>query len=189
MCFGSNPEFSLVPMTLPSDVALDDFGDGRSSLRLWAELRPEIVKIDKYFIHDVATEPVKVQTLRGLTRFAVRPSRGNRARSRRSCSVRATSSLRWRAKSACCARNVLDDPQGGRVIDGGPRGLRDVGHRGRTRAAREQPRHDRRHQAPCCKAHEKLCQDATLPVRCGAGDGAMADLLVIGREPADAPRF
>jgi diguanylate cyclase (GGDEF)-like protein len=50
--------------------ALDDFGDGRSSLRLWAELRPEIVKIDKYFIHDVATEPVKVQTLRGLTRFA-----------------------------------------------------------------------------------------------------------------------
>lgn len=50
--------------------ALDDFGDGRSSLRLWAELRPEIVKIDKYFIHDVAVEPVKVQTLRGLTRFA-----------------------------------------------------------------------------------------------------------------------
>jgi len=50
--------------------ALDDFGDGRSSLRLWAELRPEIVKIDKYFIHDVHTEPIKVQTLRGLTRLA-----------------------------------------------------------------------------------------------------------------------
>ena len=50
--------------------ALDDFGDGRSSLRLWAELRPEIVKIDKYFIHDLPTEPIKVQTLRGLTRFA-----------------------------------------------------------------------------------------------------------------------
>ena len=50
--------------------ALDDFGDGRSSLRLWAELRPEIVKIDKYFIHDVAAQPVKVQTLRGLTRLA-----------------------------------------------------------------------------------------------------------------------
>jgi len=50
--------------------ALDDFGDGRSSLRLWAELRPEFVKIDKYFVHDVPTEPVKVQTLRGLTRFA-----------------------------------------------------------------------------------------------------------------------
>jgi diguanylate cyclase (GGDEF)-like protein len=50
--------------------ALDDFGDGRSSLRLWAELRPEIVKIDKYFIHDIDTQPIKVQTLRGLTRFA-----------------------------------------------------------------------------------------------------------------------
>lgn len=50
--------------------ALDNFGDGRSSLRLWAELPPEIVKVDKYFIHDVAIQPIKVQTLRGLTRLA-----------------------------------------------------------------------------------------------------------------------
>lgn len=50
--------------------ALDDFGDGRSSLRLWAELRPEIVKIDKYFVHDIQHQAVKVQTLKGLTRFA-----------------------------------------------------------------------------------------------------------------------
>jgi len=50
--------------------ALDDFGDGRSSLRLWAELRPEIVKIDKYFIHDLQGQAIKVQTLKGLTRFA-----------------------------------------------------------------------------------------------------------------------
>lgn len=50
--------------------ALDDFGDGRSSLRLWAELRPEYVKIDKYFTHDVHSDAVKVQTLRGLTRLA-----------------------------------------------------------------------------------------------------------------------
>jgi|WetSurMetagenome_2_1015567.scaffolds.fasta_scaffold01188_5 EAL domain-containing protein (putative c-di-GMP-specific phosphodiesterase class I)/GGDEF domain-containing protein len=50
--------------------ALDDFGDGRSSLRLWAELLPEIVKIDKYFVHDVHNEAVKVQTLKGLVRFA-----------------------------------------------------------------------------------------------------------------------
>ncbi len=50
--------------------ALDDFGDGRSSLRLWAELRPEIVKIDKYFIHDLQDQAIKVQTLKGLTRFA-----------------------------------------------------------------------------------------------------------------------
>jgi diguanylate cyclase (GGDEF)-like protein len=50
--------------------ALDDFGDGRSSLRLWAELRPEIVKVDKYFIHDLGSHAVKVQTLKGLSRFA-----------------------------------------------------------------------------------------------------------------------
>jgi diguanylate cyclase (GGDEF)-like protein len=50
--------------------ALDDFGDGRSSLRLWAELRPEIVKVDKYFIHDLDSHAVKVQTLKGLSRFA-----------------------------------------------------------------------------------------------------------------------
>jgi EAL domain-containing protein (putative c-di-GMP-specific phosphodiesterase class I)/GGDEF domain-containing protein len=50
--------------------ALDDFGDGRSSLRLWAELRPDYVKIDKYFTSAIDSNPVKVQTLRGLTRFA-----------------------------------------------------------------------------------------------------------------------
>jgi EAL domain-containing protein (putative c-di-GMP-specific phosphodiesterase class I) len=50
--------------------ALDDFGDGRSSLRLWAELRPEIVKIDKYFIRELHSQAVKVRTLKGLARFA-----------------------------------------------------------------------------------------------------------------------
>ena len=50
--------------------ALDDFGDGRSSLRLWAELRPEVVKIDKYFIKNVQAEAIKVQTIRGLLRLA-----------------------------------------------------------------------------------------------------------------------
>lgn len=50
--------------------ALDDFGDGRSSLRLWAELRPEFVKIDKYFIRDIQSHAAKVQTLRGIRRLA-----------------------------------------------------------------------------------------------------------------------
>ncbi len=50
--------------------ALDDFGDGRSSLRLWAEFLPEYVKIDKYFVRNVHNEAVKVQTLRGLMRLA-----------------------------------------------------------------------------------------------------------------------
>lgn len=50
--------------------ALDDFGDGRSSLRLWSELRPDYVKVDKYFVRNIDTEAVKVQTLRGLLGFA-----------------------------------------------------------------------------------------------------------------------
>ena len=50
--------------------ALDDFGDGRSSLRLWAELAPEFVKIDKYFSRDIAIHPAKIQTLRALRQIA-----------------------------------------------------------------------------------------------------------------------
>lgn len=51
-------------------IALDDFGDGRSSLRLWSELKPEIVKIDKYFTRDVARNGDKLQTLRALMHIA-----------------------------------------------------------------------------------------------------------------------
>ncbi|MBX3631662.1 MAG: phosphodiesterase [Simplicispira sp.] len=50
--------------------ALDDFGEGRSSLRLWAELRPDYVKIDKYFVAGIDADPVKLQIVRGLIRFA-----------------------------------------------------------------------------------------------------------------------
>jgi diguanylate cyclase (GGDEF)-like protein len=50
--------------------ALDDFGEGRSSLRLWAEFLPEYVKIDKYFVRNVHDKAVKVQTLKGLMRLA-----------------------------------------------------------------------------------------------------------------------
>ncbi len=52
------------------ELALDDFGDGRSSLRLWAELKPDYVKIDKYFSKDIATHPEKVQTITALKRIA-----------------------------------------------------------------------------------------------------------------------
>ena len=50
--------------------ALDDFGDGRSSLRLWAELAPDVVKIDRYFTHDIARHARKVQTVRALMQIA-----------------------------------------------------------------------------------------------------------------------
>ncbi|WP_141678788.1 EAL domain-containing protein, partial [Acinetobacter baumannii] len=51
-------------------LALDDFGDGRSSLRLWAELKPDYVKIDKYFAKDISSHPDKVQTITALRRIA-----------------------------------------------------------------------------------------------------------------------
>lgn len=51
-------------------LALDDFGDGRSSLRLWSELHPEYVKIDSYFTRQVHTNGHKLQTLRALQHLA-----------------------------------------------------------------------------------------------------------------------
>ena len=51
-------------------LALDDFGDGRSSLRLWSQLRPEIVKIDKYFIQHISEHADKLKTVRALLQIA-----------------------------------------------------------------------------------------------------------------------
>lgn len=52
------------------EIALDDFGNGCSSLRLWAELKPDIVKLDKYFTRDIAALGEKVQMLEALMRIA-----------------------------------------------------------------------------------------------------------------------
>lgn len=51
-------------------IALDDFGDGCSSLRLWAELKPNIVKIDKFFARDIGEYGEKVRMLEALMRIA-----------------------------------------------------------------------------------------------------------------------
>lgn len=51
-------------------IALDDFGDGRSSLRLWSEVRPEVVKIDKYFTKDLSTHSDKLKTIQALQKIA-----------------------------------------------------------------------------------------------------------------------
>jgi EAL domain-containing protein (putative c-di-GMP-specific phosphodiesterase class I)/GGDEF domain-containing protein len=50
--------------------ALDDFGDGRSSLRLWSELSPDVVKIDKYFTREIALHAKQLKTLRALMQIA-----------------------------------------------------------------------------------------------------------------------
>lgn len=53
-------------------LALDDFGDGRSSLRLWAQLQPEIVKLDKYFTRDIHRDARKVAVVRSMLMLSER---------------------------------------------------------------------------------------------------------------------
>jgi diguanylate cyclase (GGDEF)-like protein len=53
-------------------IALDDLGEGFSSLRLWSELHPEFVKIDKHFIRDVNSDPLKRQFLKSFQQIAER---------------------------------------------------------------------------------------------------------------------
>ncbi len=51
-------------------LALDDFGDGRSSLRLWSQLKPEYVKIDKYFTRSISQHADKLKTIQALQQIA-----------------------------------------------------------------------------------------------------------------------
>ncbi|MBT0961283.1 EAL domain-containing protein [Denitromonas iodatirespirans] len=51
-------------------LAIDDFGDGRSSLRLWAQLNPEVVKIDRYFVREVHRDSRKLEVLRTVMSLA-----------------------------------------------------------------------------------------------------------------------
>lgn len=52
------------------EIAIDDLGEGFSSLRLWSELRPEYVKIDKYFAEGIHLDPVKRQFARSIQEIA-----------------------------------------------------------------------------------------------------------------------
>ncbi|MDR3394325.1 MAG: GGDEF domain-containing protein [Parasulfuritortus sp.] len=51
--------------------ALDDLGEGYSSLRRWSEHRPNYVKIDKHFTSGINQDPVKLQFVRSLQQIAV----------------------------------------------------------------------------------------------------------------------
>jgi len=51
-------------------IALDDLGEGFASLKLWSELRPDFVKIDKHFVQGVSFDPVKQQFLRSIRDLA-----------------------------------------------------------------------------------------------------------------------
>ena len=52
------------------EIAIDDLGEGFSSLRLWSELQPEFVKIDMHFIHGIDKDAVKQQFVRSIQGIA-----------------------------------------------------------------------------------------------------------------------
>lgn len=51
-------------------IALDDLGAGYSGLRMWSELRPDYVKIDRYFIDGIHRDPVKREFVESIMKIA-----------------------------------------------------------------------------------------------------------------------
>lgn len=51
-------------------IALDDLGAGYSSLRLWSELRPDYVKIDRHFIDGIHRDAVKREFVGSMLHMA-----------------------------------------------------------------------------------------------------------------------
>lgn len=51
-------------------IAIDDLGAGYSGLKLWSELRPDYVKIDRYFIHNIEASSVKREFVQSILSLA-----------------------------------------------------------------------------------------------------------------------
>lgn len=51
-------------------VALDDLGAGYSGLRLWTELLPDYIKIDKHFIRNIHSDRIKASFVANLLRMS-----------------------------------------------------------------------------------------------------------------------
>lgn len=51
-------------------VALDDLGAGYSGLKLWSEIRPDIVKIDRHFIQGIDEDRTKQQFVHAILKTA-----------------------------------------------------------------------------------------------------------------------
>ena len=50
-------------------IAIDDLGEGFANLRMWSEVQPDFVKIDRHFINGIATDRLKhhfVKAMQGL---------------------------------------------------------------------------------------------------------------------------
>jgi diguanylate cyclase (GGDEF)-like protein len=51
-------------------IALDDVGEGFASLKRWAEMRPDFIKIDRHFIDGISRDPVKMEFVRSMLGLA-----------------------------------------------------------------------------------------------------------------------
>lgn len=51
-------------------IAVDDLGEGFSNLRIWSEVRPDFVKIDRHFISGIADDGLKFQLVRAMHEIA-----------------------------------------------------------------------------------------------------------------------
>jgi diguanylate cyclase (GGDEF)-like protein len=51
-------------------IAIDDLGEGFANLRMWSEVRPEFVKIDKHFISGIADDRIKYHFVRAMQDLA-----------------------------------------------------------------------------------------------------------------------
>ncbi|MDX3773695.1 GGDEF domain-containing protein [Chromatiaceae bacterium AAb-1] len=51
-------------------IAIDDLGSGFSGLKLWSEIKPDIVKIDRYFISEVHADPTKRAFVQNIVALA-----------------------------------------------------------------------------------------------------------------------
>jgi EAL domain-containing protein (putative c-di-GMP-specific phosphodiesterase class I)/GGDEF domain-containing protein len=51
-------------------IAMDDLGEGFSNLRMWSEVQPEFVKIDRHFINNIDDDVLKFQLVRAMREIA-----------------------------------------------------------------------------------------------------------------------
>lgn len=68
--FGSMRAALLHYRSMGFKIAIDDLGEGFSSLRLWSELRPEYIKIDMHFVQGVDKDAIKLQFLKSIQQIA-----------------------------------------------------------------------------------------------------------------------
>ncbi|HTV77757.1 MAG TPA: bifunctional diguanylate cyclase/phosphodiesterase [Steroidobacteraceae bacterium] len=55
---------------LGCDIALDDLGAGASGLKTWSAVRPDYVKVDRYFVSGIEHDPVRAEILRSVVDMA-----------------------------------------------------------------------------------------------------------------------